>query len=178
MSQPPSAPPRRGAVIFDRDGVLNEEVGFAHRPDQIVWMPGAQAAVKAVNAAGLFAFVATNQSGVARGLYTEADVVALHDWMNGQLAEAGAHIDAFVYSPYHPEAPLEAYRRDSDCRKPGPGLIRQLLAIWPVDPSRTCLIGDRETDMAAARAAGISSVLFTGGDLNDIVASVIARLTA
>ncbi len=175
---PPSSPPlRRGAVIFDRDGVLNHEVGFAHRPDQIVWIPGALAAVKAVNEAGLFAFVATNQSGVARGLYTEADVIALHAWMNAQLAEIGAHVDAFVYSPYHPQAPLEAYRRDSDCRKPGPGLIRQLLSAFPVDPGRTCLIGDRETDMAAARAAGITGVLFEGGDLGAAVAPVIARLT-
>jgi D-glycero-D-manno-heptose 1,7-bisphosphate phosphatase len=153
-------------------------VGFAHRPDQILWVEGARAAVKAVNEAGLHAFVATNQSGVARGLYTEADVVALHEWMNGQLALDGAHIDAFVYSPYHPEAPVEAYRRDSDCRKPGPGLIRRLLAAWPVDPERTCLIGDRETDLAAARAAGIRGVLFAGGDLRPTVATVIAALMA
>ena len=153
MTEPPAPSARRGAVIFDRDGVLNHEVGFAHRPDQITWIPGALSAVKAVNDAGLFAFVATNQSGVARGLYTEADVMTLHAWMNGQLAEVGAHIDAFVYSPYHPDAPLDAYRRDSDCRKPGPGLIRRLLADWPVDPGRVCLIGDQETDMAAARAA-------------------------
>jgi len=178
MTEPPAPSARRGAVIFDRDGVLNHEVGFAHRPDQITWIPGALSAVKAVNDAGLFAFVATNQSGVARGLYTEADVVTLHAWMNGQLAEVGAHIDAFAYSPYHPEAPLDAYRRDSDCRKPGPGLIRRLLADWPVDPGRVCLIGDRETDMAAARAAGIEGVLFTGGDLGETVAPVIARLTA
>ena len=178
MTRPPPSPPLRGAVIFDRDGVLNQEVGYAFRPDQIVWIPGARAAVKAVNAAGLLAFVATNQSGVARGLYTEADVAALHDWMNGELAKDGARIDAFAYSPYLPDAPLEAYRRDSDCRKPGPGMIRALLEAWPVDPARTCMIGDRDTDLAAAAAAGIRGVLFAGGDLRPVVARVIESLRA
>jgi len=178
MNRSPPLSSLRGAVIFDRDGVLNQEVGFAYRPDQIVWIPGARAAVKAVNDAGLLAFVATNQSGVARGLYTEADVLALHAWMNGELAKAGARIDAFAYSPFLPDAPIAAYRRDSDCRKPGPGMIRALLADWPVDPARACMIGDRETDLAAARAAGIRGVLFTGGDLRPVVGQVIDSLTA
>ncbi len=178
MTRFQSSTPLRGAVIFDRDGVLNQDVGYAYRPDQIVWTPGARDAVKAVNDAGLLAFVATNQSGVARGLYTEADVAALHGWMNGELAKGGARIDAFVYSPYLPDAPIEAYRRDSDCRKPGPGMIRALLADWPVDPARACMIGDRETDLAAARAAGVRGVLFTGGDLRPVVAQVIDSLRA
>jgi len=176
MSDAPLPAALRGAVIFDRDGVLNVEVSFAHRPDHIVWVEGAKAAVRAVNEAGLYAFVATNQSGVARGFYTEADVHALHDWMNGELAREGAHVDAFVHSPFHPEAVVEAYRRDSDCRKPGPGMIRRLLQDWPVDPGRTCLIGDRETDMDAARAAGVRGMLFTGGDLAALVRPLIPSL--
>jgi D-glycero-D-manno-heptose 1,7-bisphosphate phosphatase len=161
---------RRGAVIFDRDGVLNADVAYAHRPDQIRWVEGAAAAVRAVNAAGLFAFVATNQSGIARGLYTEADVVALHDWMNGELAGFGAHIDAFVYSPYHPDGVVEAYRRASPCRKPGPGMILDLLARFPVDPKRVLMIGDQPTDVEAAHAAGVTGLLFNGG-------SVLAAIT-
>ncbi len=161
---------RRGAVIFDRDGVLNEDVAYAHRPDQIRWIEGAMSAVRAVNSAGLFAFVATNQSGVARGLYTEADVVGLHDWMNGELARFGARIDAFVYSPYHPDGVVEAYRRASPCRKPGPGMILELMARFPVDPARTLMIGDQPTDVEAAGAAGVEGLLFSGG-------SVLAAIT-
>jgi D-glycero-D-manno-heptose 1,7-bisphosphate phosphatase len=164
-------------VIFDRDGVLNEDIGYAHQPSQIRWIKGAMAAVKAVNAAGLFAFVATNQSGVARGYYAEADVESLHAWMNEELdREAGAHIDAFVYSPFHPEAPLEAYRRDSACRKPRPGMILELLDRFPVDASRTVLIGDKDSDLAAARAAGVQSLLFQGGSVLDALAPVLPRL--
>jgi D-glycero-D-manno-heptose 1,7-bisphosphate phosphatase len=164
-------------VIFDRDGVLNEDVAYAYRPDQIRWVEGAMAAVSAVNEAGLYAFVATNQSGVARGYYTEADVVALHDWMNAELGRlAGAHIDAFVYSPFHPEGALEAYRRDSACRKPKPGMILELLARFPVDPARTVMIGDNHTDVAAALAAGVEGFLFEGGSVLAALAPVLPRL--
>ncbi len=164
-------------MIFDRDGVLNEDVAYAYRPAQVRWVEGAVAAVRAVNAAGLYAFVATNQSGVARGYYTEADVVALHDWMNAELGRlAGAHIDAFVYSPFHPEAPLEAYRRDSPCRKPKPGMILELLARFPVDPARTVMIGDNDTDVAAAQAAGVEGLLFQGGSVLAALAPVLPRL--
>jgi len=165
-------------VIFDRDGVLNEDVGYAHRPAQIRWVEGAMAAVRAVNDAGLFAFVATNQSGVARGYYSEADVEALHHWMNAELDRtAGARIDAFVFSPFHPEAPLAAYRQDSASRKPKPGMILELLARFPVDPARTLLIGDKDSDLAAAEAAGVQGLLFEGGSVLAALAPVLSRLS-
>lgn len=164
-------------MIFDRDGVLNEDVAYASRPDQIRWIDGAMEAVKAVNDAGLYAFVATNQSGVARGYYGEADVVALHDWMNAELAKAGAHIDAFVYSPYHPDGTVEAYRRATDCRKPGPGMILRLLEQFPVDPARTLMVGDKESDMEAAKAAGIEGFLFKGGSLLMAIRPALAQLS-
>ncbi len=170
--------PTRGAVIFDRDGVLNEDVGYAHRPDQIRWVEGAIEAVKAVNDCGLYAFVATNQAGVARGYYGEAEVAALHAWMNAELARSGARIDAFVYSPFHPEGAVEAYRRDTPCRKPGPGMILDLLARFPVDPARTVMIGDKASDVEAARAAGVEGLLFTGGSLRDALGPVLARIAA
>ncbi len=166
----------RGAVIFDRDGVLNEDVGYAYRPDQIVWVQGAIAAVKAVNDAGLFAFVATNQSGVARGFYTESDVEALHGWMNAELARHGARIDAFVYCPHHVDGTLELYRRACDWRKPGPGMILSLLRRFPVDPARALMIGDNASDMAAAQAAGIEGVRFAGGSLTHALAPHLKRL--
>jgi len=168
--------PLRGAVIFDRDGVLNEDTGYPHRPDQIVWVAGAMAAVRAVNEAGLLAFVATNQSGVARGMYGEQDVLALHAWMNQELEKSGARIDAFAYSPFHPEGSVETYRRATDCRKPGPQMLLDLMAAHPVDRSRAVMVGDRESDMQAASAAGIEGFLFTGGDLEAAIRPLIARL--
>ncbi len=167
----------RGAVIFDRDGVINEDTEFPYLPDHIVWTPTGKAAVKAVNDAGLYAFVATNQSGVARGMYSEQSVIDLHHWMNGELIAAGAHIDAFQYSPFHPDGTVEAYRRDSDCRKPGPRMLKRLIEAHGVDRRRTVMIGDRAGDVAAGLAAGVEGLLFEGGDLAAFLAPVIARLT-
>jgi D-glycero-D-manno-heptose 1,7-bisphosphate phosphatase len=167
---------RWGAVIFDRDGVLNRDVRYAYRPDQIEWVEGAIAAVKAVNDAGLFAFVATNQSGVARGYYTEADVAALHAWMNTELAKHGARIDAFAFCPHHVDGTVAAYARACDCRKPAPGMILDLLSRFPVDPYLVLMIGDNLSDVSAAEAAGIKGVLFEGGSLLDALRPYLTRL--
>jgi D-glycero-D-manno-heptose 1,7-bisphosphate phosphatase len=167
---------RRGAVIFDRDGVLNHDVAYAHRPDQITWVKGAKEAVRAVNDAGMFAFVATNQAGVARGFYGEADVQALHRWMNEELAKVGAHIDAFEYSPYHPDGVVPEYSRASECRKPGPGMLNRLLARSDVIREKSIMIGDKPTDMEAANSAGILGVHFDGVDLLPTVSERLSRL--
>lgn len=164
--------PLRGAVFFDRDGVLNIDSGFAHRPDQIAWVRGAHAAVRRVNAAGLLAFVVTNQSGVARGLYTEADVRGLHAWMADELAAQGARIDAWEFCPHHPEI-----GRDCRRRKPGSGMLDDLIVRFGVDPARSVMFGDRESDMQAAAAAAVQGVPFTGADAGaDLEAAVVAAL--
>jgi D-glycero-D-manno-heptose 1,7-bisphosphate phosphatase len=155
----------RPAVFFDRDGVLNHDVGFAHRPDQIRWVDGAVAAVTKLNQLNYLVFVVTNQSGVARGLYTEADVAALHTWMTKTMADQGARIDAFQYCPHYPEATVSAYRQTCACRKPAPGMVLTLMNTWPVDRDKSFLLGDRDTDVAAATAAGIRGFLFPGGNL-------------
>ncbi len=165
----------RGAIFFDRDGVLNRDIGYPHRPDQIEWEEGAFEAIKAVNDAGLFAFVVTNQAGVARGLYRESDVRLLHRWMSEQLGRFGAHVDEFIYCPYHPTDGIGAYRKDSDFRKPKPGMILELLSRWRVDRTRCALIGDKETDMLAASAAGIIGVRYSGGGLDKLVKDVLTR---
>jgi D,D-heptose 1,7-bisphosphate phosphatase len=163
----------RGALFLDRDGVLNRDVGYAHRPDQIEWGEGVSEAVKFANDAGYLVFVVTNQAGVARGLYDEGQVHHLHEWMNEQLRRTGAHIDEFVYCPFHPTQGRGHYRRDADCRKPKPGMILDLIERWAVDPSRCVLIGDKEIDMQAAASAGIRGVLYAGGSLAMLVRGVL-----
>ena len=158
---------QRPAVFFDRDGVINKDVGYAHRPDQIEWIAGAVSAVKSFNDAGHYVFVVTNQAGVARGYYGEADVQTLHQWMNDELAHHGAHVDAFMYCPHHPDGTVAKYARTSENRKPAPGMILDLLKSWPVVRERSFLVGDQETDIAAAAAAGVRGYLYQGGDLAD-----------
>ncbi|MDP2330661.1 MAG: HAD-IIIA family hydrolase [Reyranella sp.] len=160
---------RRPAVFLDRDGVLNHDDNYVHRPDQVRWTDGAIEAVRWLNDAGHYVFVVTNQAGVARGLYGEEDVLRLHGWMQSELRRVGAHIDGFEYCPYHPEGTVEAYRRVSEFRKPGPGMILKLKQAWAIDEARSFLIGDRESDLQAAAAAGIPGHLFTGGNLFDFV---------
>ncbi len=160
---------RRPAVFFDRDGVLNHDSGYTFETHKLEWIDGAREAVKAVNDAGYFAFVITNQSGVARGYYEEHHVVALHRWMADQMALIGAHIDAFEYCPDHPNGTVARYCRTSDRRKPAPGMITDLAQRFPVDMSRSMVIGDKESDMAAAQAAGLAGHMFEGGNLEAFV---------
>ena len=170
--------PRRGAVFFDRDGVLNVDHGYTHRWDQFEWTDGAIAAIKAVNARNLFAFVVTNQSGVARGYYDEAAIQALHGRMQAALGEQGAHIDDFRYCPHHPDGVVAGYARVCDWRKPGPGMILDLAARWPVDLSASWLVGDNPSDMQAAAAAGVRGVMFQGGRLDRLVETLLDGATA
>lgn len=161
---------RRPAVFLDRDGVVNRDVGYAHRADQIDFVPGALRAIKAMNDAGYYVFVVSNQAGVARGYYTEHDVQALHAWMAEQMAGVGAHVDAFQYCPYHPDGSVPAYALASPRRKPAPGMILDLLAAWPVRTDQSFLIGDKTSDIQAAAAAGLAGHLFDAGDLADFIA--------
>lgn len=156
---------RRPAVFFDRDGVLNIDHGYIHAPHQVEWVRGAKAAVKLLNDAGVYVFVVTNQSGVARGLYDEDAIESLHRWMAEELAAEGASIDGWRYCPYHPDGSVAAYRASHPWRKPNPGMLFDLLAGWPVELERSFLVGDKTSDVEAARAAGMPGFLFEGGDL-------------
>jgi D-glycero-D-manno-heptose 1,7-bisphosphate phosphatase len=127
------------------------------------------AAVRSLNQAGFYVFIATNQSGIARGLYAVDDMHELHKFMIEDLARIGAHIDDIRFCPFHPEGSIAAFRRASDWRKPGPGMIVDLMQRWPINPERSVLIGDKEADVEAARAAGVRGLLFPGGNLEDFV---------
>ena len=165
----------RPAVFLDRDGVINQDVGYAHRPDQITWIEGALKAIKSLNDRGYYVFVVSNQSGVARGKYTESDVMALHAWMAERMAEQGAHIDAFSYCPHHPEGVVAEYAKTSLHRKPAPGMILDLLKAWPVQKDQSFLIGDQAIDIEAAVASGVQGHLFEGGDLRAFVADLLSN---
>ncbi len=169
---------RRPAVFFDRDGVLNHDSGYTFEAGKLQWIEGAREAVKAVNDAGYFAFVVTNQSGVARGFYEESHVHALHRWMADEMATIGAHIDAFEYCPDHPDGTVERYSRVSIRRKPGPGMITDLLGRFPVNTDDSILIGDKPSDLEAARAAGLQGHLFPGGNLEAFVKTHLPRRSA
>lgn len=170
-------PERRGAAFFDRDGVLNRDKGYVGRSDDVEWMPGAAEAIRLANQAGLLVVVVTNQSGVARGYYGEADVRALHAWMTGQLATEGARIDRFYYCPFHEEASVEAYRvADHPERKPNPGMVLRAIKELSIDPGRSFLIGDQLTDVVAGARAGVASYLFDGSDLAALTRQAIDEL--
>jgi D-glycero-D-manno-heptose 1,7-bisphosphate phosphatase len=165
---------RRRALFLDRDGVLNVDHGWVGTRDRWEWVPGALDAIRGATDRGWHVFVVTNQSGVARGHYSEADVEALHAWAAEQARKAGGTVDDVRFCPYHPEAPLAAYRQVSDWRKPAPGMILDLLRAWEVDPARAVLVGDQASDLAAAAAAGVAGHLFEGGDLGRFVAPLLS----
>lgn len=164
---------KRPALFLDRDGVVNVEKGYLHKQSDFEWMPGAREAIRLANDKGWLVFVVTNQAGVARGLYEERDVHALHDFMQEELAAVGAHIDAFEYCPHHPDGVRAEYKKHCDRRKPGAGMIRDLLKAWPVNTPRSFLVGDMAHDVAAAETAGIRGHLFPGGDLKAFVAPLL-----
>lgn len=164
----------RPCLFLDRDGVLNVDSGYPHRVDQLQWIEGARDAVRLANEAGYLVIVVTNQAGVARGYYGEDQVAAFHAAMADDLARAQAHVDAWYHCPFHAEASVERYRaHDHPDRKPNPGMLLRAMADWPIDPGRSLLIGDRPSDIEAATRAGIEAVLFTTGNLADVVAARI-----
>ena len=121
--------------------------------------------------------VVTDQSGVARGLYDEADVRNLLRWMADEARRHGGTIDDVRYCPFHPDAKLAGFRAISDWRKPAPGMLRDLIRAWGLDPARAVLIGDQATDMTAATNAGIAGHLFSGGNLLSFVRPIMDAVT-
>lgn len=157
------------ALFFDRDGTLNIDTHYLHDPADFVWVEGAVDAIRWANERGYLVIVVTNQSGIARGYYDEADVHRLHDWMNAELAVHGARIDAFYYCPHHTDGSVPAYTKSCDCRKPAPGMLLRAIAEHDIDPAVSYLFGDAQSDVTAAANAGIRGVQYTGGSLLECV---------
>lgn len=162
------------AIFFDRDGVLNTDIGYAFLPEHITWVDGAMDAIKLANEHGYLVFVATNQSGIARGMYTESHVAQLHTWMQQECLSRSAVIHSFAFCPHHPTEGHGAYKVDCNCRKPAPGMLLSLAKNNSIDMSRSMMIGDKESDMGAAKAAGITGHMFTGGNLAKFLETILA----
>jgi D-glycero-D-manno-heptose 1,7-bisphosphate phosphatase len=151
---------KRPAAFLDRDGVLNVDHGYTHKPEHLEWIVGAPDAVRLLNEAGYTVIVITNQSGVARGYYEEAAVHQFHAHMQDALRAQGAHVDAFYYCPHYPEGTVKEFAVRCRCRKPNPGMLEQAAREWPIDPGCSFLIGDKDDDMAAAAAFNIRGIKF------------------
>jgi len=159
---------RKPALFLDRDGVLNRDRGYVHRPEDVEWLPGAVETVRRFNDLGYLVMVVTNQAGIARGYYSEAAFHAFMDWMGESLAEHGGHLDAVYHCPHHPTEGQGPYRRECDCRKPNPGMLLRAMAEWEVDRAGSFLVGDKPSDVEAARRAGIAAFQYAGGDLLEL----------
>jgi D-glycero-D-manno-heptose 1,7-bisphosphate phosphatase len=153
----------RPAVFIDRDGTLTEEVGYVNHPERLRLLPRSAQAVRRLNDAGIAAVVVTNQAGVARGLFSEAVLAAVNAALVAQLKDAGAVLDGIYVCIHHPTEGVPPYRVVCECRKPKPGLLQRAAADHGLDLARSTLVGDKASDLGAARAAGARGVLVLTG---------------
>ncbi len=168
-----SAAPRP-AAFFDRDGVFNADKGYVHRLEDLDWIEGGPRAVRRLNDLGYLVILVTNQSGIGRGYYDEDAMRQVHEALVEHLSSEGARLDAIYYAPHHEDAPDERYRHpDHPDRKPNPGMLLKAMRDFPIDPGRSFLIGDKQSDLEAARRAGVKGYLFEGGDLDALVREIV-----
>lgn len=153
----------RRALFLDRDGVINVDHGYVHTPEKFEFVDGIFDVVAAANRAAYIVVVVTNQAGIGRGYYSEAQFYALTDWMKTKFAEHGARIDAVYFCPYHPEHGIGRYRCESEFRKPAPGMLLQAQRELNIDLSSSIFVGDKASDIQAGRAAGVGRLLLLGG---------------
>ena len=152
------------AAFLDRDGVINKEKGYLYKIDDFEWIEGAKESIKYLNDNGYYVFVVTNQSGSAKGYYNEKDVISLHNYINNELKSINAHIDEFFISPYHPDNTKD-YSNLAHLRKPDTGMLESAATKWPIDKSKSFLIGDKDTDIECAENFLIRGHLYNSGNL-------------
>lgn len=151
------------AVFLDRDGTLIREEHYLSSPEQVHVLPGAAAAVRRLNAAGVRVVVVTNQAGVARGYFPESRIAEVHTRLSTLLAAEGAAVDAYYHCPHHPDGIVAEYRTACDCRKPRPGMFRAAARDLGLDLARSWVVGDKRCDLEAGAAAGCRTILVRTG---------------
>ncbi len=160
------------ACFLDRDGVINVDKGYVYKQKDFEWIPGAKDAISLLNEKNYYVFIITNQSGIARGYYTEKDVNILHEFINEDLKENNAHIDDFFYSPYHPDFP-KLFSNLSNLRKPNTGMLEIAAKKWKINKSKSFLIGDKKKDILCAQNFGIKGFIFKSGNLKKYITDLI-----
>lgn len=143
------------AVFLDRDGTLNIDYGYVHKIDDFHFIEGSIEALKKLKEMGYLLVLVTNQSGIARGYFTEQEFLQLTEWMDWSLADRGVDLDGIYYCPHHPEAKLAEFKQDCDCRKPKSGMLLQAIEELNIDPARSIMIGDKIEDLFAGQGAKI-----------------------
>jgi D-glycero-D-manno-heptose 1,7-bisphosphate phosphatase len=159
---------RDKALFLDRDGVINVERGYVHRPESFEFIPGIFELCRAAQSLGYLLIVVTNQAGIARGYYSEADFGALTDWMMDRFMEQNIEIARVYYCPYHPVFGVGEYQRDSPDRKPNPGMLLRAKSEWNLDMASSILIGDKASDMEAGGAAGVGTLIFFSAEVPNL----------
>jgi D-glycero-D-manno-heptose 1,7-bisphosphate phosphatase len=154
---------QRRAVFLDRDGTITRDVGYPHRVDDLELLPNASTGLARMAALGYQLIITTNQSGVARGLFTEADVRTFHQALCDRLLRESIRIDAIYYCPFHPTEGIGAYRQDSPLRKPNDGMLRLAAAERDLDLAACVAIGDKKSDVLAGQRAGCHTILVRTG---------------
>ncbi len=167
------------AVFLDRDGVINKDYGYVHRVEDFEVYPQVFPALKKLQEAGFKLFIVTNQSGIAVGYYTEEDFKKVTDYMLSLFDKEGIKIEKVYYCPHHPEGIIPELTKKCDCRKPESGMIKQAIKEFNIDPKKSFLIGDKETDIQAAHKEGIKAALVKTGQgkkyINQTSADYIAE---
>ncbi len=151
------------SVFLDRDGTINEQMGYINHISRFVLLPGVIQAIRRLNSLQVPVVVVTNQSGLARGYFPESLLQTVHEEMRRQLQAEGAHVDGIYVCPHHPEARQERFRQNCTCRKPKTGLLEQAAAELKLDLSRSYMVGDRWSDLRCGAAAGTATVLVRTG---------------
>ena len=160
---------KRPAVFIDRDGTVNEQMGYINHPSRFRLLPGTAEAIRLLNENHLFAIIVSNQSGVARGYFPIDLVHEVHALMQDTLKEKGARVDGIFFCPNHPRGSVPEFAKACDCRKPGTGLIEQACRTFDIDMSRSYMIGDRCLDIEAAERSHLKGIMVeTGYGLGDI----------
>ncbi len=157
------------AVFIDRDGVINKDHGYISKVDDFEYIEGVFEACRAFKKMGYLLVLVTNQSGIARGYFTEDEFLTLTEWMDWNFADEGVELDGIYYCPHHPLHGNDIYRQDCACRKPKPGMFLAAADFLKIDMSRSVMIGDKKDDMQAAINAGIGSRILvrTGKPVTD-----------